>query len=196
MSDFARAVLRLTFVPLMKAIAPLFFDRRYLRGRFFEGRAIMGWYWAWRAIWFQKLLGFNRAAPFPVYPRIAISNPRNIVFDPHDLNNFQHFGCYYQNFDARIVIGRGTYIAPNVGLITSNHDPADPDRHLPGSDIVLGESCWIGMNAVVLPGVTLGDHTTVAAGAVVTRSAPEGNCVLAGVPARVVRTIEPGSGEA
>lgn len=196
MGDFARAVLRLTFVPLMKVVAPIFFDRRYLRGRFFEGKAIMGWYWAWRAIWLQKLLGFNRGAPFPVYPRITISNPRAIDFDSHDLNNFQHFGCYYQNFDARIVIGKGTYIAPNVGLITSNHDPADPDRHLPGSDIVIGKACWIGMNAVVLPGVTLGDHTTVAAGAVVTRSAPEGNCVLAGVPARVVRTFEPGSGDA
>ena len=50
------------------------------------------------------------------------------------------------------------------------------------------------MNVVVLPGVELGDGTIVGAGAVVTRSFPEGECVLAGNPAKIIRTLGPGEG--
>ena len=98
----------------------------------------------------------------------VISRPENIKFHPDDLNNFQSPGIYLQNFSAKIVLGRGTYIAPNVGLITANHRALDLDSHEPGRDIVIGERCWIGMGAVILPGVHLGDRTIVAAGAVVT----------------------------
>jgi len=45
------------------------------------------------------------------------------------------------------------------------------------------------MNAVILPGVHLGDHTIVAAGSVVTKSFPQGNCILGGVPAKVVKEL-------
>nr|WP_283244199.1 DapH/DapD/GlmU-related protein [Luoshenia tenuis] len=55
---------------------------------------------------------------------------------------------------------------------------------------MLGEKCWIGMNSVVLPGVTLGPHTVVGAGAVVTKSFPEGYCVIAGNPARMIRKLD------
>jgi acetyltransferase-like isoleucine patch superfamily enzyme len=48
----------------------------------------------------------------------------------------------------------------------------------------IGERCWLGMNAIILPGVTLGPYTVVAAGAVVTRSFHEGHCILMGMPAR------------
>jgi acetyltransferase-like isoleucine patch superfamily enzyme len=135
------------------------------------------------------VLGLNRHVPWPASPSIGVVGPENIDFDPDDLNNFQTFGCYFQCPAARIRLGHGTYIAPNVGLITSNHDPLDAERHLPGQDIAIGRQCWIGMNAVILPGVELGDHTTVGAGAVVTRSFPEGHCILAGVPAQVIRTF-------
>jgi acetyltransferase-like isoleucine patch superfamily enzyme len=47
------------------------------------------------------------------------------------------------------------------------------------------------MNAVILPGVTLGENTIVGAGAIVTKSFPEGWCVLAGNPARVIRKLDP-----
>lgn len=88
------------------------------------------------------------------------------------MNDFNAFGCYFQNFAAKIVIGKGSYIAPNVGLVTANHVLTDLEQHQPGKDIVLGKNCWIGMNSTVLPGVVLGDHTVVGAGSVVTKSVP------------------------
>jgi hypothetical protein len=180
-------------VPLLRAFAPLFFDKRYLTGRHFTPQGD-GWRWVARSLLTQRILRYNRDIPWPVSPQIVVSDPRKIEFHPDDLNNFQGFGTYYQNFAARIVIGQGTYIAPNTGFITANHDPENPARHLPGKDIVLGRECWVGMNATLMPGVTLGDHTVVAAGAVVTKSYPEGWVVLAGVPARPIRHLTRATG--
>ena len=56
--------------------------------------------------------------------------------------------------------------------------------------VTIGNSCFIGMNSLLLPGVELGDHTIVGAGSVVTKSFPEGNVVIAGNPARPICTLE------
>jgi hypothetical protein len=137
----------------------------------------------------QRVLRFNRHLPWPVSPFITVSAAENLSFHPDDLNNFQTIGCYFQNFSATIVLGRGSYIAPNTGFITANHDPMAPHVHLPGAGITLGEECWIGMNAVIMPGVVLGPHTVVGAGAVVTKSFADGYVVLAGVPAVPIRRL-------
>ena len=86
-------------------------------------------------------------------------------------------------------MGKDVWIAQNVGLITENHDPKNPENHLEPKNIVIGDRCWIGMNAVILPGVILGNNTTVGAGSIVTHSFPNGNCVIAGNPARLIRTL-------
>ena len=175
-------------IPLLRLVGPLFFDANYLRGRHFQPGGD-GWRWVSRSILTQRILRFNRHIPFPVSPFITISNPRNLRFDVDDLNNFQGIGSYFQNFAASISIGKGTYIAPNTGFITVNHDLMNPNVHGVGEDIVIGNGCWIGMNSMLMPGVVLGDHTVVAAGAVVTRSFEEGYAVLAGVPARPIRSL-------
>jgi acetyltransferase-like isoleucine patch superfamily enzyme len=56
-------------------------------------------------------------------------------------------------------------------------------------DVTIEDDCWIGRNVTILPGVTLGPHTIVGAGAVVTSSFPEGWCVIGGVPARKIKEI-------
>ena len=152
-----------------KLIMPLFYDKKFLRGRWFE-ESSLGWTWCWRNLWMQKVKGINRDIPFPVFFRNEVSSAENLVFDPDDMNDFNAFGCYFQNFAAKIVIGKGSYIAPNVGLVTANHVLTELEQHQPGKDIVLGKNCWIGMNSTVLPGVVLGDHTVVGAGSVVTKS--------------------------
>ena len=167
----------------------VFYDSRYLEGKYFD-HSILGYKWCLKGLFWQKIMGLNRHIPWPVSPFILISDAKNMTFDLDDLNNFQGFGNYYQNFAAKIIIGKGTYIAPNVGIITANHDIDNLDSHLPGKDVILGKKCWIGMNSVILPGVELGDHTIVGAGSVVTKSFPEGNCVIAGNPAKLIRYLE------
>jgi transferase family hexapeptide repeat protein len=189
MKDFLKGIL-VWSRPLLIIILSAFFSRRYLRSRHFEAYN-GGFFWAARAIWARNILRLGRTYPWPVALGCTISNPENIRFDPDDLNNFQMNGTYFQNFSARIVIGKGCYIAPNVGIITANHDQNNLDRHLPGNDVILGQSCWVGMNSIILPGVVLGSNTIVAAGSVVVRSCEEGNVVLAGSPAKVVKKLFP-----
>lgn len=138
----------------------------------------------------SKILRINSHVPFPVSPNIHINNPSNIDFDIEDINNFQVNGSYFQTIKGKIKIGKGTYIAPNVGIITSNHDLKELNLPSDVRDVTIGESCWIGMNSVVLPGVHLGDHTVVGAGSIVTKSYPDGYCVIAGNPARMIRRID------
>lgn len=187
----ARRILKSTALRLRlpaKLFLRLFFANAYLTGRHFDD-GLAGYLWAFRAIWTRNVLRLGPPLSFPASHRMHISNSENISFHPDDLNNFQSSGTYIQNFKGKITIGHGSYIGPNVGIITANHDLHNLDAHLPGRDVTVGERCWIGMNTVVLPGVVLGDGTIVGAGSVVTRPFPDGNCVIAGNPARLVRKL-------
>lgn len=96
-------------------------------------------------------------------------------------------GCYIQGI-GKITIGDYTLLAPNVGIISANHDLHNFNNHII-RDVYIGDHCWIGMNSVLLPGVRLGNNTIVGAGSVVTKSFEEGNCVIAGNPARLIRKL-------
>jgi hypothetical protein len=174
--------------PFVYIFLRIFFRREYLVGRYFT-QSYGGYVWALRAVWARNILRLDRTYPWPVHTSCYISNPANIEFDPDDLNNFQSRGVYFQCISAKIIIGKGSYIGPNVGLITSNHDTTDPSKHMTGKDIIIGEKCWIGMNSVLLPGVRLESGTIVAAGSVVTKSFKVGNVILAGAPARILKSI-------
>lgn len=176
-------------------IAPLFifslrffYSEKYLVGRYFDS-SLVGCRWAIKSIWVRNILRLAPPLPWPAVYSCHISNPQNIVFHPDDLNNFQSPGTYFQNFKALITLGHGTYIGPNVGIITANHELGDLSSHSEGLDVVIGNSCWLGMNSVIMPGVVLGDKTIVAAGAVVTKSFPAGRCVIGGVPARLIKAL-------
>jgi acetyltransferase-like isoleucine patch superfamily enzyme len=183
-----RALSRATAITLARVVGPLFFRSIYLRGRYFEV-STQGWRWVLQGIWFQRILGFNRHVPWPTHPSVTVHGPQNIRFHVDSLNCFQSPGCYFQAFAGRITIGKTTYIGPNVGIITANHDPTNLDAHLTGQDVVIGDRCWIGMNAVIMPGVRLGDRTIVGAGAIVTKSFTSGDCVVAGNPGRIIKQL-------
>ncbi|WP_244323436.1 acyltransferase [Enterococcus gallinarum] len=182
--------MRLLFFNISKFIMRLIYNKEFLVGKWFEYPNIQGYKWCWKCLFGQKILRNNGKIPFPVSNKIIIGNHKNLVFDVDDLNNFQHYGCYFQNYRGKITLGRGTYVAPNVGLITENHNLKNLSLHDEAKDINIGENCWIGMNSVILPGVSLGNQTIVGAGSIVTKSFSEGNCVIAGNPAILIRKLD------
>jgi acetyltransferase-like isoleucine patch superfamily enzyme len=103
-------------------------------------------------------------------------------------------GCYIQALNG-ITFGESVFIGPGVKIISANHSLDDLTAHDPTPPIVIEDNCWIGANAVVLPGVHLGVGTIVGAGAVVTKSFAAGHCVIAGNPARIIRRLASTSDE-
>ena len=143
-----------------------------------------------KTLFFQKILRINYAAYWPTHFTSTINNPRNIKIGIGTAPGLSP-GCYIQG-TGKIEIGNYTIIAPNVGIISANHDILNYTKHSIGS-VKIGNYCWIGMNAVILPNVILGDCTIVGANSVVTKSFQEGYCVIAGNPAKVVKLIKKGS---
>lgn len=85
-------------------------------------------------------------------------------------------------------LDRSTLLGPGVKIVSGNHDLEDFSApSAPGDPVEIGANCWIGANAVILSGVRLLPGTIVGAGSVVTRSVGEGNVIVAGNPARIVR---------
>lgn len=103
-------------------------------------------------------------------------------------NVFVNHACTFLDLGG-ITIEDNVQIGPKVNLITENH-PVDPTNRktLDLASIHIKENVWIGAAATILPGVTIGENSIVAAGAVV-RTSVEPNTIVAGVPARVVKTI-------
>ena len=90
-----------------------------------------------------------------------------------------------------VTIGNDVMIGPGVMITTTGHplSPKGRRNHLGYmKPIRIGNDVWIGGNACILPGVTIGNNVIVAAGAVVNRDVPD-NCVVAGVPAKVVKAL-------
>jgi acetyltransferase-like isoleucine patch superfamily enzyme len=136
-----------------------------------------------------QVVGINWRTPWPVHWTTQVNNPQGVKIGRRTFpGDSPH--CYINGHNG-IEIGDDCNLGPGVGLISANHDLGDNSRFQPAPPIRLGRRCWVGMNAVILPGVTLGENTIVGAGAIVTKSFPEGWCVLAGNPARVIRKLDP-----
>jgi acetyltransferase-like isoleucine patch superfamily enzyme len=104
-------------------------------------------------------------------------------------------GVYINAFNG-VVIGDYTNLGPNVGIISANHDFVDNDARSTHPPIEIGRHCWLGKDSNIMPGVKLGDFTVVGAGAIVTKSFPEGCCVLAGNPATIIKQLNKADCEA
>jgi acetyltransferase-like isoleucine patch superfamily enzyme len=141
-----------------------------------------------RTWFFQKILGFNHRAYWPVHFTSVVSGVKNIYAGVDTAPGYSP-GCYIQGL-GKVYIGDYTQIGPNVGIISANHDVYNSRHHQLGEEIRIGKYCWIGMGSVVLPGVVLGDFTIVGAGSVVTKSFPDGYCVIAGNPAKIISFLD------
>lgn len=136
---------------------------------------------------FRKILRQNAGVTWPIHFTSVIHSPEKIVRGKNVYPGDSPGN--YISARAGIIIGDYSNIGPNVGLISANHDPIDNAKHLPSEPMRIGKFCWIGMGVIILPNVELGDFTVVAAGAIVTKSFPEGYCVIGGNPARVLKQL-------
>ncbi|TBL74033.1 sugar O-acetyltransferase [Paenibacillus thalictri] len=114
----------------------------------------------------------------------------DLGYNIHVGNNFYAgYNCTILDM-AEVRIGDDCMIAPNVGIYTAGHsiEPKDRNKSGYGIPITIGNNVWIGGSCVILPGVTIGDNSIVAAGSVVTKDVPE-NTIVAGNPAKFLKAI-------
>lgn len=141
-------------------------------------------------IYFRFL--FNQLGPGSVvYGRIKVLHPENIIV-----------GCYCTlnegvilNARDKIIIGNYVHISP-MSILTAGGLNIQEDyrtRAHFAREIVVSDGAWIGSHATILPGVKIGRNSIIGAGAVVTKDVPD-NAVVAGVPARIIKRLEPRRG--
>lgn len=92
-----------------------------------------------------------------------------------------------------VTIGNHVNLAQGITVTALNHNFENPDQRIDEqgvstNPVTIGDDIWIGANAVILPGVSIGSHSVVAAGAVVTKDVPP-HSLVAGVPAKIIKQI-------
>ncbi len=133
----------------------------------------------------SEIIGQPLDDGFRLFPPFTSDFGRNIHIGK---NVFINSGCRFQD-QGGIFIGDNCFIGHNCVITTLNHELAPERRHVTvPAPVRLGQGVWIGANVTLLPGVTVGQDAVLGAGAVVTKDVPAG-AVVAGVPARVVKTI-------
>lgn len=122
-----------------------------------------------------------------------VSPPLHVDYGKHinlGKNVYCNMDCMFLDVNF-INIGDNVMVGPRVGFYTAGH-PIDAEirnTYLEfGAPITIGNNVWIGAQATILPGVSIGENTIVAAGAVVTKDVPA-NVIVGGNPAKVIRPI-------
>lgn len=144
---------------------------------------IRRWFW-------QRVMGVNSGAYWPMHWSSVVTYAKRIHIGVETSPGWSP-GCYIHGING-IRIGDYTQIAQNVAILSGNHNPYNLTEALQSSPISIGKYCLLGFGSVILPNVILGDYTIVGANAVVTKSFPDGYVVLAGNPARPLRTLDRG----
>ncbi len=166
-----------------------------------------------RPRWYVRLLAplyQHRGRGSKIYRSVRMDTPPYRKFQLGDHSVIESF-CCINNAVGDVVIGDYTRIglhntvigpvtigshvnlAQGITVTALNHNFEHPGLRIDQQGIstkavTIGDDCWIGANAVILPGVTIGEHCVIAAGAVVTKDVPA-HSLAAGVPAKVIRSL-------
>lgn len=134
----------------------------------------------------SELFGREVSPTLRVFPPFYTDFGKNIHVGD---NVFINACCHFQDHGG-VFIGDGCQIGHNVVFATLNHDVRPEHRaSTRPAPIVLGKNVWVGSNSTILQGVTIGDNSIVAAGAVVNRDVPA-DVIVGGVPAKIIKTIK------
>lgn len=134
----------------------------------------------------ELIIGRNvsfRGKPLPSSVTVG-KGARLTIGDNVFFNYGLDIGC-----TSSITIGRHSIIGPMVNMIDTNFHPVDARDRSAAKPIVIGDNVWVGRGAVILPGVTIGSGSVIAAGSVVTRDVPS-SVLAGGTPARTLRELE------
>jgi acetyltransferase-like isoleucine patch superfamily enzyme len=134
----------------------------------------------------QKIFRINGKVNWPVHPTSKIIAPDRIERGSRTPGLSR--GCHIDGRNG-IIFGKNVWVGPHVKIISMNHDPCSYTKYIKTQPIRIGDNCWIGAGAIILPAVELGSHTIVGAGAVVTKSFPDADQVIAGNPAKIIKKI-------
>lgn len=123
---------------------------------------------------------------------VKVFTPLHINYGRHTKigkNVFINFDCVFLDLGG-IIIEDNVQIAPKVSLLTESHplNPKERQSLIPKS-IHIKKNAWIGANATILQGVTIGENAVVASGSVVTKDVPD-NVVVGGIPAKIIKDIK------
>ncbi|MDD2674343.1 MAG: sugar O-acetyltransferase [Flavobacterium sp.] len=134
---------------------------------------------------FSELIGKKVDDTFFMIPPFYSDFGENIHIGK---NVFVNHACTFMDRGG-ITIEDNVLIGPKANLITTNH-PINPSerRATISQPIVIKKGAWIGVGATILPGVTIGENSIVAAGAVVSKDVPN-NAIVGGIPAKFIKSI-------
>jgi len=121
---------------------------------------------------------------WPVHPS---SEVRGNVFVGKGARVGHRPNCIIQG-RGKLFIGDYVEVGPNCVIISGNHSLTNQSEVV-RKETIIGDYCWIASSCNILAGVVLGPRTVVGAGSVVTKSFPEGYCVIAGNPAKIIKNI-------
>lgn len=120
--------------------------------------------------------------PLPV--SITVNpNAELVIGNNVNINYGADIGC-----TSKIEIGNDVYIGNCTLIIDSNFHKVEPADTEMSKEIKISENVWIAARCIILPGVTIGRNSVIAAGSVVTKNVPE-NVLVAGVPAKIIKKI-------
>lgn len=134
----------------------------------------------------SRLIGKRVDDTFRLFPPFYTDYGKNISIGK---DVFINSGCHFQD-QGGITIGDGSLIGHNVVLATINHSllPSEKRKNY-YAPITIGKNVWIGSNATILQGVTIGEWAVVAAGAVITKDVPS-YTIVGGIPAKIIKKVE------
>lgn len=134
---------------------------------------------------FSELIGKKIDETFFVIPPFYTDFGENISIGK---NVFVNHACTFMDRGG-ITLEDNVLIGPKVNLITTNH-PINPAKRRAtiSKPILIKKGAWIGVGATILPGVTIGENSIVAAGSVVSKDVPD-NVIVGGIPAKILKTI-------